>query len=97
MPAQIALNDGSAQDHLERIIGETGVTHVVYQIELHARFQQRGVRDFHAIHDIHIESWSPLGSGRLLDDPSFAGIAKKHGKSVAQTTIRWLSRAADCQ
>ncbi|TIN16108.1 MAG: aldo/keto reductase, partial [Mesorhizobium sp.] len=49
------------QDHLERIIGETGVTPVVNQIELHPQFQQRGLRDFHAAHDIRIESWSPLG------------------------------------
>ena len=77
------------QDHLERIIGETGVTPVVNQIELHPRFQQRGVREFHSSHDIAIESWSPLGSGRLLSDPTIAGIARKHGKSPAQTIIRW--------
>lgn len=77
------------QDHLERIIGETGVTPVVNQIELHPRFQQRGGRDFHARHDIRIESWSPLGSGRLLDDPVIAAVAKKHGKTVAQAIIRW--------
>lgn len=77
------------QDHLERIIGETGVTPTVNQIELHPRFQQRDIRDFHARHDIRIESWSPLGSGRLLSDPTLAGIARKHGKSVAQIIIRW--------
>lgn len=77
------------QDHLERIIGETGVTPVVNQIELHPRFQQRGARDFHARRNIRIESWSPLGSGRLLSDPTLAGIARKHGKSVAQVVIRW--------
>ncbi|ANT51083.1 aldo/keto reductase [Mesorhizobium amorphae] len=77
------------QDHLERIIGETGVTPVVNQIELHPRFQQRAARDFHARRNIRIESWSPLGSGRLLSDPTLAGIAGKHGKSVAQIIIRW--------
>ncbi|RAZ72697.1 aldo/keto reductase [Mesorhizobium atlanticum] len=77
------------QDHLERIIGETGVTPVVNQIELHPRFQQRDSREFHKKHNIHIESWSPLGSGRLLSDPTLEKIANKHGKSVAQVTIRW--------
>ncbi len=76
-------------DHLERIIGETGVTPVVNQIELHPRFQQRDKRDFLKQHDIKIESWSPLGSGRLLDDATIGKIANKHGKSVAQTIIRW--------
>lgn len=77
------------RDHLERIIGETGETPVVNQVELHPRFQQRDLRDFHAKHDIHTESWSPLGSGRLLSDPTIEAIAKKHGKSVAQAIIRW--------
>ncbi|MDX8520756.1 aldo/keto reductase [Mesorhizobium dulcispinae] len=76
-------------DHLERIIGETGVTPAVNQIELHPRFQQRDKREFHKKHDIKIESWSPLGSGRLLADPTLEGIAKKHGKSVAQVIIHW--------
>lgn len=76
-------------DHLERIIGETGETPVVNQIELHPRFQQHDKRAFHKQHNIHIESWSPLGSGRMLDDATVAGVAKKHGKSLAQTIIRW--------
>ena len=77
------------QDHLQRIIGETGVTPAVNQIELHPRFQQRDKREFHNKHDVRIESWSPLGSGRLLAEPTLEGIARKHGKSVAQVIIRW--------
>ena len=76
-------------DHLERIIGETGVTPVVNQIELHPRFQQRDKRDFHSRHGIRIESWSPLGSGKLLQDPIIDAVAGKHGKTIAQTIIRW--------
>lgn len=77
------------QDHVERIIGETGVVPVVNQVELHPAFQQRDKRAFHEKHGIRIESWSPLGSGRLLADPTLARIAGKHGKTVAQTIIRW--------
>lgn len=77
------------QNHLERIIGETGVVPVVNQIELHPRLQQRDKRAFHAAHNIRIESWSPLGSGRLVEDPALTAIGKKHGKSAAQVMIRW--------
>lgn len=77
------------QDHLERIIGETGEVPVVNQIELHPRFQQREKRDFHKAHKIVIESWSPLGSGQMLDDQKVAAVARKHGKTVAQAIIRW--------
>src|SRR5690606_2087480 len=77
------------QDHLERIIGETGVTPVVNQIELHPSFQQQDKRAYLAQHDIKIESWSPLGSGRALGNPELGEIAQKHGKTVAQVIIRW--------
>lgn len=76
-------------DHIERIVAETGETPVVNQIELHPRFQQRDKRAFHKQHNIIIESWSPLGSGRMLDDTTVGQIAKKHGKSIAQVIIRW--------
>jgi 2,5-diketo-D-gluconate reductase A len=77
------------QDHLERIIGETGVVPVVNQIELHPGYQQRDKREFHKQHDIRIESWSPLGSGDWLNDETIGEIAKKHDKSPAQVMIRW--------
>jgi 2,5-diketo-D-gluconate reductase A len=76
-------------DHLDRIIGETGLAPVVNQIELHPRFQQRDKREYHARHNIRIESWSPLGSGRLVEEPTLGAIGRKHGKSAAQVMIRW--------
>ncbi|MDO8377990.1 aldo/keto reductase [Phenylobacterium sp.] len=75
--------------HLERIIGETGVTPAANQIELHPRWQQAQLRTFHAGKGIATTSWSPLGQGRLLDDPVIGGIAAKHGKTPAQVIIRW--------
>ena len=65
------------------------MTPVVNQIELHPRFQQRDKRDFHSRHGIRIESWSPLGSGKLLEAPIIGAVAGKHGKTIAQTIIRW--------
>ncbi len=76
-------------EHLERVIGETGVAPAVNQIELHPSFQQRSLRDFHAKHGIHTESWSPLGQGQQLADPVVGEIAAKHGKTPAQVVIRW--------
>jgi 2,5-diketo-D-gluconate reductase A len=78
-----------ARDHLERIIGETGVTPSVNQIELHPRFQQEALRAFHAERGIKTESWSPLGQARPLDNPVITEIAAKHGKTPAQVVIRW--------
>jgi 2,5-diketo-D-gluconate reductase A len=76
-------------DHLERVIGETGVVPAVNQIELHPRFQQKALREAHARQGIVTESWSPLGRGQLLDDPVIVRIASKHGRTPAQVVIRW--------
>jgi diketogulonate reductase-like aldo/keto reductase len=75
--------------HLERIIGETGVTPAVNQIELHPRFQQRGLRHEHSERGIVTEAWSPLAQGAVLGDPVITEIADAHGKTPAQVVIRW--------
>ncbi|UMM08128.1 aldo/keto reductase [Gluconobacter frateurii] len=77
------------QEHIERIIAETGVVPAVNQIELHPEFQQHALRNFHATKGIHTQSWSPLGQGRTLSSPVIAKIAQKHGKTPAQVIIRW--------
>lgn len=76
-------------DHLERIIGETGVTPSINQIELHPYFQRRDMRAVHADNGIAIESWSPLGRGRLMDEAVIVQIAQKHQKTPGQVVIRW--------
>lgn len=76
-------------DHIEEIVEATGVTPSVNQIELHPRFQQRALRKFHQQHGIATESWSPLGQGKLLDEPVLGEIGRKHGKTAAQVVIRW--------
>lgn len=76
-------------EHLDRIIGETGVVPAVNQVELNPGFQQRALREYHAAHGIATESWAPLGRGRLLDDPVIAEIAARHGRTPAQILIRW--------
>lgn len=38
---------------------------------------------------IVLEAYSPLGTGRHLDDPEVARIAGEHGVSAAQVLLRW--------
>lgn len=75
--------------HLQMLLDQTGVLPVVNQIELHPRFQQTALREFHAEHDIITEAWSPLGQGLLWDDPTLQSIAQKHERSIAQVMLRW--------
>jgi 2,5-diketo-D-gluconate reductase A len=76
-------------EHLERIIDATGLVPAVNQIELHPRLQQSELRRFHAEHGILTEAWSPLGKGRLLDDPVIEEIALGHDRTPAQVVLRW--------
>jgi diketogulonate reductase-like aldo/keto reductase len=76
-------------EHLERVIAETGVTPAINQVELHPHFQQVGLRREHERLGILTEAWSPLGQGLELEDPVIVEVAQQHGKTAAQTIIRW--------
>jgi 2,5-diketo-D-gluconate reductase A len=75
--------------HLERLVAETGVTPPINQVELHPQFQQAGLRREHADLGILTEAWSPLGKGKVFDDPAVRDIAAAHDKSPAQVVLRW--------
>ena len=75
--------------HLKQIFDATGVAPSVNQIELHPQFQQKELAAYHTEHGIITESWSPLGQGTLLENPTFKGLAQKHGRTPAQVVIRW--------
>lgn len=74
--------------HIEPLL-ETEVAPMVDQIQYHPGMMQTPVVDWCREHGIAVEGWSPLGMGRLLEDPVLAGIAEKHGKTPAQVCIRW--------
>lgn len=76
-------------EHLERIANECHIKPTVNQVECHPYFQQKELKKYCTEHDIYIESWSPLGRGRLLEDETIKRIAQRHGKTAAQVIIRW--------
>lgn len=78
-----------AEEHVQRLLDETGVVPAINQVELHPRLPQEELRTFDAAHGIVTEAWSPLARGRLLDEPALARIAAKHGVSPAQAVLRW--------
>jgi 2,5-diketo-D-gluconate reductase A len=76
-------------DHIGRIVEATGVVPALNQIELHPYFQQRTLRNFHDLHGIVTEAWSPIARGRVADDAAIKTIAAVHGRTPAQITLRW--------
>src|SRR5690606_24479443 len=74
---------------LQELLDQTGVLPVLNQVELHPRFQQLELRQYHAENDIVTQAWSPLAQGTLFDDPSLIQIAERLDRSVAQVILRW--------
>jgi 2,5-diketo-D-gluconate reductase A len=78
------------QEHLTRLIDETGVVPSVNQIEMHPYFPQAELRAFHEKHNIVTEAWSPLGRGaELLEEVEIVDLATTHGVTPAQAVLRW--------
>ncbi|WUJ27761.1 aldo/keto reductase [Streptomyces sp. NBC_00388] len=75
--------------HLRRLLQETEVVPAVNQIEVHPYLAQDEVRAFDAGHRIATEAWSPIAQGKVLDDPTITGIARRVGRTAAQVTLRW--------
>ena len=75
--------------HLRTVIGATGVTPSVNQIEIHPYLTQTALRSLHRELGVVTESWSPLGRGRVLADPEVGRVAAGLGVSPAQVVIRW--------
>lgn len=75
--------------HLESLLRHATVLPAVNQIEYHPGFMQQDIVDYCTARNILIEAWSPLGTGRLLDNELLMRIGDKYGKSAAQVCIRW--------
>jgi len=61
------------------------------QVEAHPYFTQTELRKTLDQYGIKLMSWYPLGHGdkSLINEPIFAELGKKYGKSSAQIILRW--------
>ena len=74
--------------HLKSLM-ETEIKPMVNQIEFHVGFMQEETFKYCNDNNILIEAWSPLGTGKMLDNETLKEIANKYNKSIAQLCIRW--------
>ena len=61
------------------------------QVEAHPYFTQKDLRVTLDKHGIRLMSWYPLGHGdkSLINEPVFAELGAKYGKTPAQVILRW--------
>lgn len=75
--------------HHLRMLMETEVQPMVNQIEFHPGQMQEEAVAYCKAHNIVVEAWSPLGTGRMPSNETLQHIAAKYHKSAAQLCIRW--------
>ena len=63
---------------------------MVNQIKLHIGHRQEEITEHCRKNDILVEGYSPLATGRILENSSISAIAKKYGRSVAQVSVRYV-------
>ncbi|WP_128904381.1 aldo/keto reductase [Halorubrum amylolyticum] len=76
--------------HLDAAADALGEAPFANQVEMHPLLRQAELREYADANDIELVGYSPLARGEILDDPTIADIADKHGVSAAQVSLAWL-------
>lgn len=74
--------------HLEGVM-ESEFIPMVNQIEFHPGYMQKETVAYCKKNGILVEAWSPLGTGRMLNNQTLIRIAEKYHKTAAQICLRW--------
>ncbi len=75
--------------HLENLLDGCEIAPMVDQVEVHPGMPQDEILAFCKEHQIVVEGWSPLATGKIFSVPTMQEMAQKYGKTVAQLCLRW--------
>ncbi|XP_046857365.1 9,11-endoperoxide prostaglandin H2 reductase-like isoform X2 [Xenia sp. Carnegie-2017] len=75
--------------HLVELHKHTNVRPAVNQIEVHPFLQEKRLVKYCKDNGIVIQAYSPLASGRKLNEPRLLKLAKKYNSSPAVILIQW--------
>lgn len=78
-------------DRLTDLCLNAKVIPAVNQVELHPFFAQTGALENMKAFGVQPEAWGPMAEGKhgIFTHPVLTEIGAKHGKSAAQTALRW--------
>jgi 2,5-diketo-D-gluconate reductase A len=81
-------------DRVMDLITHNEVVPAVNQIEVHPFNQQAEAHRFLQDNGVQIEAWAPFAEGKhdIFRNEALRAIAERHGKSVAQIILRWLTQ-----
>ena len=80
-------------DRLMDLIAFNDIAPAVNQIEINPFHQRADSVAFMLEHGVQAQAWAPFAEGRnhLFSNDLLLGIAARHGKSVGQVVLRWLT------
>ena len=81
-------------DRIMDLMIHNAITPAVNQIEVNPFQQQIDTQRFLLENTVHVEAWAPFAEGRnnIFQNELLLTIAAKHGRSVAQVILRWLTQ-----
>lgn len=75
--------------HLEALIKHAEIRPMINQICLYPGHVQIETVEYCKKHRIAVQAYSPLGAGKLLENPVIVDLAKKYNRTSAQICLRW--------
>jgi 2,5-diketo-D-gluconate reductase A len=84
----VGVSNFSADD-LDQVIAAGSVVPAANQVQFSAMEYRRGLLEACQRHDIVLEAYSPLGTGRHLGNKHVTEIARRTGRTPAQVLLRW--------
>ncbi|MDR1546114.1 MAG: aldo/keto reductase [Deltaproteobacteria bacterium] len=78
-----------SQAQLGRLFAEARLRPEVNQIELHPYRRQEELVAFCRAEGVAVMAYSPLARGRVVKHQFFEKIGRRHGRTAAQTVLRW--------
>jgi len=81
-------------DRIMDLMVHNTVTPAVNQIEVNPFQQQIDAQRFLQENNVQVEAWAPFAEGRnnIFQNELLLSIAAKHGRSVAQVILRWVTQ-----
>jgi len=76
---------------LKEILEVCEIKPSVLQFEAHPYFTEDEIKEYLKPYDVKYMAWYPLGHGdkSLIEEPIFAKLGEKYGKSSVQIILRW--------
>ena len=85
----IGISNFNVKD-INAILENSRIRPMANQIKLHIGYPQEEIVNQCVKNDILVEGYSPLATGKLLNNKDIARIAEKYGKSIPQLSIRYV-------